>query len=102
MIKIKEKHIGKSYIKSAIRKSIKHRKKLQQLYTKWPLTYEAHFKAYRNMLTKVIRAAKLNFYLNKLNIEADNSKKMLRTIDTILGRKKTQTTTFFCVQQHHN
>ena len=39
------------------------------------MTYEAHFKACRNMSTKVIRAAKQNFYLNKLNIEADNSKK---------------------------
>ena len=52
------------------------------------MTYETHFKAYRNMLTKVIRAAKQNFYLNKLNIEADNSKKMWRTTDIILGRKK--------------
>ena len=52
------------------------------------MTYEAHFKVYRNMLTKVVRAAKQNFNLNKLNIEADNSKRMWRTIDTILGRKK--------------
>ena len=44
--KIKEKHFGKPYITPGIIKSIKHRNKLQKLYAKWPLSYEAIFKRY--------------------------------------------------------
>lgn len=85
---IKEKHIGKPYITPAIRKSIKQRNKLQQLYAKWPLTYETQFKSFRNKLTAVIRAAKQNYYLSKLNTENNDSKKIWKTIDTLLGRKQ--------------
>ena len=94
-ITIKEKHLGKPYITPAIRKSIKQRNKLQQLYAKWPLTYEAQFKSYRNKLTTVIRAAKQNYYQNKLNKDADNSKKIWRTIDTLLGRKQCKPSSSF-------
>ena len=87
-IKIKENHVGKSYITPAIIKSIKHRNKLQKLYAKWPMTYEAQFKSYRNKLTEVIRAAKHNYYLDKLNKEAGDSKKTWRTVNTLIGRKQ--------------
>ena len=62
----KEKHHNKPYITAGIRKSIKHRNKLQKLYAKWPLTYGTQFKRYRNTLTATIKAAKDNYYKSKL------------------------------------
>ena len=38
----------------------------------------------------MIRAAKQNHFLNKLNNDARNSKKIWRTIDTLLGRKQSK------------
>lgn len=38
----------------------------------------------------MIKAAKQNYYQNKLNKEADNPKKIWRTIDTLFGRKQSK------------
>lgn len=59
---IKEKHLGKPYITPAIKQLIRQRNKLQKLYAKWPLTYEATFKSLRNKVTSTIRSAKENYY----------------------------------------
>ena len=65
LITVKERHIVKTYITTAIRNFIKHANKLQRLCARWPITYEKEFKQYRNMLTKIIRTAKENHYKDK-------------------------------------
>lgn len=88
---VKEEHSNKPYITSAIRTSIKQRNRLQKLYAKWPLTYEASFKSYRNQLTTIIRAAKEKYYTSKLKEQAGNPKKTWETINGLMGRNKNLT-----------
>lgn len=45
-----------------VKQLIRQRNKLQKLYAKWPLTYEATFKSLRNKVTSTIRSAKENYY----------------------------------------
>ena len=71
----------------AIKQSIKERNRLQKLYAKWPITYGNVFKAYRNKLTSIIRAAKEKYHNDKLKEHAGNPKKMWATINTLLGKK---------------
>lgn len=85
LITCKEKH-NKPYITEAIKKSIKHRNKLQKLYAKWPLTYGKIFKEYRNSLTSVIRSAKENYYKLKLENSSGNAKKTWDIINAIMGK----------------
>ena len=101
-IKIKEKHLGKPYITSAIQTSIKRRNKLQKLYAKWPLSYETTFKQYRNMLTSLIRKAKENYYKSKIE-NANDSKKKWQIINDIMGRdKKAEMPTSFIINDNIN
>lgn len=85
---IKDKFLDKPYITSTIKKSIRKRNKLQKLYTKWPLTYEATFKRYRNTLTSVIRAARNNYYNSGLREGSGNSRKTWEIINGLIGRSK--------------
>lgn len=94
-VKIKGSHLNKPYITTAIKQSIKQRNKLQKLYAKWPLTYEASFKQYRNQLTSVIRAAKQQYYTQRLSRQAGDTKKTWQTINNLLGRKRPTLPTCF-------
>ena len=87
---IKDKHVGKPYITSGIINSIKHRNKLQRLYAKWPLSYEATFKKYRNMLTAVIRVAKEKYYKSKLTHQSGDIRKTWETINHLMGKNKSK------------
>ena len=78
------------YITTANRNSIKYRNKLQRLYAKWPLTYEKEFKQYRNILTKIIRAAKKICYKCKLSQETGNTKKVWQTVNHLIGKDHTK------------
>ena len=82
----KEKHKDKTYITQAIKNSIKHRNKLQKLYAKWPITYGAVFKRYRNMLTSIIRTAKENHYKCQLKENEGNAKKTWGIVSSLLGK----------------
>ena len=85
--KVKKEHTSKPYITEGIRKSIKHRNKLQKLSAKWPLTYEKEFKRYRNMLTSIIKTAKDSYYKSTLKDNAGNPSKTWQIINDILKRK---------------
>ena len=86
--KVKEKHIDKQYITQAIKTSIKERNRLQKLNAKWPITYGAIFRKYRNTLTSIIRAAKINHVKSKIKNAEGDSKNTWNIINGILGRNK--------------
>ena len=94
--KVKKEHTSKPYITEGIRKSIKHRNKLQKLSAKWPLTYEKEFKRYRNMLTSIIKIAIVN--MSTLKDNARNPSKTWQIINDILKRKNRSNCKSFIVQ----
>lgn len=81
--RIKKEHGNKPYITAGIKKSIKHRNKLQKLSAKWPLTYEKSFKQFRNTLTAVIRAGKNDYYKTTLEDRNRDQKKIWMVVNEI-------------------
>lgn len=98
---IKAQHSDKPYITAAIKESIKHRHKLQKLSVKWPLTYGALFKRYRNTLTSTIRQAKENYYKTRLQEYSGNASKTWNVINELLCRNKSQNPTSFLFNNRH-
>ena len=88
--KVKNEHTNKLYITKGIRKSIKHRNRLQKLSAKlkWLLNYEKEFKKYRNMLTYINKIAKDNYHKSTLRDNAEIPQKSCQIINDILRRKK--------------
>ena len=74
------------YLTSGLVQSIKEKHRLSRLASKWPMTYKTKYKAYRNILTTLLRKAKNNYYKNKLKSSQGNPKETWRTINKLMGR----------------
>lgn len=85
-VRVNKKHEISPYITPTLRKCIKERNRLERLAKKWPLTYAAYYRKYRNSLTSTLRAAKNMYYQDKLKDNQGNPKTHWTCINSILGR----------------
>lgn len=83
---LNNKHIISPYITSALKKSITEKNRLARLANKWPITYRETYRRYRNNLTKTLRAAKNDYYKNKLRNKQGDPKAHWQIINNLLGR----------------
>lgn len=96
---LKSKHDVSPYVTPALRVSIREKHRLERLAKKWPLTYCETYKRFRNKLTSLLRTAKNNFYINKLNGNQGNPKQHWKTISNILGRSNNYNKTKIVLKQ---
>ena len=85
---VSTKSILSPYITPALKRSINEKNRLARLAKKWPLTYREVYKRYRNNLTKTLKTAKNEYYKTKLKNNQGNPKSHWDTINSILGRSK--------------
>ena len=79
----------KPYISDEIKALIKERRRLQRLYSKYPITYSVPFKRCRNRVVSLIKQAKRLFYSKECNFE--NVRKSWKTVNRLLGRDMKKT-----------
>ena len=81
---ITEKRLNNAWLTSGILKSIKHKCNLFKMYKIGTVSHET-FKQYRNHLTQIIRASKMNHYFQIFPNFRNNTKKIWQTINELKG-----------------
>ena len=77
------------WMTNAIFKSIKNKDKLYFIKMKYRLAInEQRYKQYRNYLNRIIRKAKKDYYITKLQASANKSKAIWSVINEILSKKR--------------
>ena len=80
------------WMTNAIFKSIKNKDKLYFIKMKYRLAInEQRYKQYRNYLNRIIRKAKKDYYITKLQASANKSKAIWSVINEILSKKRKRT-----------
>ena len=74
------------WMTSAIKDSLREKRRLHRLAKKWPDTYKEQYLNHKNNCNQMIKNASNEFYLNELESNRGNIKKTWKTINTILGR----------------
>jgi hypothetical protein len=101
VIKPKDNKIGaKPWLTKEILVAIQHKNDMyKRIRIKGDLSLEHEYKQVKNKLTNIIRRAEKDYYKSLLNKNKHNLTKMWKTLNFIIGRKKTKLSTTF---KHNN
>ena len=100
-IRKKELDIHKPYITREIADMIKKKHRLQRLFHRKPIKYGDEYRRLRNMVTKRIREARINFYHNKLEDSGGDNKGVWNTLNALLNRNSYgDASTNFVIEEH--
>ena len=79
--------VTKPYINDNIKAALKLKHKLQKLFNKRPISYGDQYRAARNKVNSLIKAAKANYFKDKLKQTEGDAKGTWEVINTLMGRK---------------
>lgn len=78
------------YITTSLKKCITEKNRLKALFKKWPITYGETYRKYRNKLVNILRAAKNQYYKDKLNEYMNDPKKQWSILNSLMGRTQSK------------
>ena len=91
--------INNPWLTPALSESIRTKNKLYKKFVKRTITYGDKYRSYRNMLSRIIKLAKNNFYQNKFNECHGDSKKIWKNVNNILGKSRTNSNHIFTINE---
>ena len=95
------KNLKNPWLTRGIKESIKNKNRLYKKFVKKPITYGDLYRAYRNNLTRIIKAAKNNHYKEKFTECNGNVKATWNTINNLIGKNKSNKTKTFKINNQH-
>ena len=84
--KVIKDEVPNPWLTSAIKQSIRNKNKLYKKFLKRPITYGNEYRTYRNLLGKVVKKAKNDYYQLKFNESHGNIKQTWKNINHLLGK----------------
>ena len=73
---------------TALRRSLREKRRLHRLALRWPVTYHTQYLQYRDQYNRSVKAAREAYYEEQLQACTGDVKGTWKYINSVMGRKK--------------